>query len=102
MRVTRDPVGSGLLVRLGSRTPYRRPAPLSHFCIKVRAEPGRSNASDLVARLGRKWYVAGVPDIDGALDTNHTNAWALFCNPLHDGRSAADRMFESIVGQLRG
>ncbi len=102
MLVTLDPVGSGLLVRLGSRIPYHRPAPRSHFWINVRAEPGRSNASDLVAQLGRKWHVAGEPDIDEALDTNHANAWALFCDPLHDGRSAADCMFESIVGQLRG
>ncbi|SDS12381.1 alpha/beta fold hydrolase [Pseudomonas oryzae] len=102
MLVTLDPVGSGLLVRLGSRIPYHRPAPRSHCWINVRAEPGRSNASDLVAQLGRKWHVAGEPDIDEALDTNHANAWALFCNPLHDGRSAADCMFESIVEQLRG
>ncbi len=102
MLVTLDPVGSGLLVRLGSRIPYHRPAPHCHCWINVRAEPGRSNASDLVAQLGRKWHVAGEPDIDEALDTNHANAWALFCNPLHDGRSAADCMFESIVGQLRG
>lgn len=101
MLVTLDPVGSGLLVRLGSRIPYHRPAPRSHFWINVRAEPGRSNASDLVAQLGRKWHVAGEPDIDEALDANHANACALFCNPLHDGRSAADCMFESIVGQLR-
>ncbi|SFB54659.1 hypothetical protein [Azotobacter beijerinckii] len=102
MLVTLDPVGSGLLVRLGSRIPYRHPAPHSRLWINVRAEPGRSNASDLVAQLGRKWHVAGEPDIDEALDTNHANAWALFCNPLHDGRSAADRMFESIVGLLHG
>lgn len=102
MLVTLDPVGSGLLVRLGSRIPYHRPAPRSHCWINVRAEPGRSNASDLVAQLGRKWHVAGEPDIDEALDTNHANAWALFCSQLHDGRSAADCMFESIVGQLRG
>ncbi|MBV2132550.1 alpha/beta hydrolase [Pseudomonas sp. MAP12] len=102
MLVTLDPVGSGLLVRLGSRIPYHRPAPHCHCWINVRAEPGRSNASDLVAQLGRKWHVAGEPDIDEALDTNHANAWALFCNPLHDGRSAADHMFESIVGQLHG
>ncbi|CAD5378405.1 conserved hypothetical protein [Pseudomonas sp. OF001] len=102
MLVTLDPVGSGLLVRLGSRIPYHRPAPRGHCWINVRAEPGRSNASDLVAQLGRKWHVAGEPDIDEALDTNHANACALFCNPLHDGRSAADCMFESIVGQLRG
>ena len=102
MLVTLDPVGSGLLVRLGSRIPYHRPAPRSHCWINVRAEPGRSNASDLVAQLGRKWHVAGEPDIDEALDTNHANAWALFCNPLHDGRSAADCMFESIIGHLRG
>ncbi|MDV7210198.1 alpha/beta hydrolase [Azotobacter beijerinckii] len=101
MLVTLDPVGSGLLVRLGSRIPYHRPAPRSRCWINVRAEPGRSNASDLVAQLGRKWHVAGEPDIDEALDTNHANAWALFCKPLHDGRSAADRMFESIVGLLR-
>jgi len=102
MLVTLDPVGLGLLVRLGSRIPYRRPAPRCDVWINVRAEPGQSNASDLVARLGRKWHVAGAPDIDGALDTNHANAWALFCNPLHDGRSAADWVFESITGQLRG
>ena len=102
MLVTLDPVGSGLLVRLGSRIPYHRPAPRSHYWINVRAEPGRSNASDLVAQLGRKWHVVGEPDIDEALDINHANAWALFCNPLHDGRSAAYCMFESIVGQLRG
>ena len=102
MLVTLDPVGSGLLVRLGSRIPYHRPAPRSRCWINVRAEPGRSSASDLVAQLGRKWHVAGEPDIDEALDTNHANAWALFCKPLHDGRSAADRMFESIVGLLRG
>ncbi len=101
MLVTLDPVGSGLLVRLGSRIPYHRPAPHCHCWINVRAEPGRSNASDLVAQLGRKWHVAGEPDLDEALDTNHANAWALFCTPLHDGRSAADCMFESIVGQLR-
>lgn len=35
------------------------------------------------------------------LDTNHANAWALFCKPLHDGRSATDHMFESIAGRLR-
>ncbi len=102
MLVTLDPVGSGLLVRLGSRIPYHRPAPHCHCWINVRAEPGRSNASDLVAQLGRKWHVAGEPDLDEALDTNHANAWALFCTPLHDGRSAADCMFESIVSQLRG
>ena len=102
MLVTLDPVGSGLLVRLGSKIPYHRPTPHCHCWINVRAEPGRSNASDLVAQLGRKWHVAGEPHIDEALDTNHANAWALFCNPLHDGRSAADRMFESIVGGLRG
>lgn len=101
MLVTLDPVGSGLLVRLGSRIAYRRPVPRSHFWINVRAEPGRSNASDLVARLGCKWHVAGEPDIDAALDTNHANAWALFCKPLPDGRSAADHMFESIAGRLR-
>jgi len=101
MLVTLDPVGSGLLVRLGSRIPYHRPAPHCHCWINVRAEPGRSNASDLVAQLGRKWHVAGEPDIDDALDTNHANAWALFCKPLHDGRSAADCMFESMVGQLQ-
>jgi|GEM_PF-1957747 len=101
MLVTLDPVGSGLLVRLGSRIPYRHPAPHSRLWINVRAEPGRSNASDLVAQLGRKWHVAGEPDIDEAVDTNHANACALFCKPLHDGRSAADYMFESIVGQLR-
>ena len=102
MLVTLDPVGSGLMVRLGSRIPYHRPAPRSRWWINVRAEPGRSNASDLVAQLGRKWHVAGEPDIDEALDTNHANARALFCHPLHDGRSAADYMFESIVGQLSG
>lgn len=102
MLVTLDPVGSGLLVRLGSRIPYHRPAPRSHCWINVRAEPGHTNASDLVAQLGRKWHVAGEPDFDEALDTNHANAWALFCSPLHDGRSAADRMFESIVQQLSG
>jgi len=102
MLVTLDPVGSGLLVRLGSRIPYRHPAPRSRLWINVRAEPGRSNASDLVAQLGRKWHVAGEPDIDEAVDTNHANACALFCSPLHDGRSAADHMFESIVGLLRG
>jgi pimeloyl-ACP methyl ester carboxylesterase len=84
MLVTLDPVGSGLLVRLGSRIAYRRPAPRCHCWINVRAEPGRA------------------PDIDEALDTNHANAWALFCKPLHDGRSAADHMFESIAGRLHG
>ncbi len=102
MLVTLDPVGTGLLVRLVSRIPYRRPVPHSRFWINVRAEPGRPNTSDLVAQLGRKWHVAGQPDIDEALDTNHANAWALFCKRLHDGRSAADRMFESIVGHLKG
>ena len=102
MLVTLDPVGSGLLVRLGSRIPYRRPAPRSGCWINVRAEPGRPDSSDLVARLGRKWHVAGAPDIDAALDANHANARALFCTPLHDGHSAADRMFASIVGILCG
>lgn len=101
MLVTLDPVGSGLLVRLGSNIPYRRPAPRSRLWINVRAEPGRPNASDLVARLGRKLQVAGEPDIDQALDINHANAGALFCKPLRDGRSAADYLFESVVGQLR-
>lgn len=100
MLVTLDPVGSGLLVRLGSRIPYHRPAPRSGFWINVRAEPGRSNTSDLVAQLGRKWHVAGEPNLDEALDANHANAWALFCNPLHDGRSAADRVFVSIAEHL--
>ncbi|MCC6076704.1 alpha/beta hydrolase [Pseudomonas sp. GCM10022188] len=102
MLVTLDPVGSGLLVRLGSRMPYKRPAPRCDVWINVRAEPGRSNASDLVARLGRKWQVAGAPDIDEALDTNHANAWTLLSDPLHDGRSAADHLLESIARQLRG
>ncbi|HYQ38339.1 MAG TPA: alpha/beta hydrolase [Pseudomonas sp.] len=102
MLVTLDPVGSGLLVRLGSRIPYRRPAPRSGCWINVRAEPGRPDSSDLVARLGRKWHVAGAPYIDAALDANHANARALFCTPLHDGHSAADRMFASIVGILCG
>jgi len=102
MLVTLDPVGSGLLVRLGSRIHYRQPVPRSGFWINVRAEPGQANASDRVAQLGRKWHVAGQPDIDEALDINHANAWALFCKRLHDGRSAADRMFESIVGHLKG
>ena len=69
MLVTLDPVGSGLLVRLGSRIPYHRPAPRSRCWINVRAEPGRSSASDLVAQLGRKWHVAGEPVIGKALDT---------------------------------
>lgn len=99
MLVTLDPVGSGLLVRLGSRIAFPRPVPRSRRWINVRAEPGRPDSSDRVAQLGRKWHVTGQPDIDEALDTHHANAWALFCRPLHDGRSAADCMFDSIAGQ---
>ena len=55
-----------------------------------------------LARERIQELLSGEPDIDEALDTNHANARALFCHPLHDGRSAADHMFESIVGQLSG
>lgn len=42
----------------------------------MRAEPGRSNVSYLLAQLGGKWHVADEPDIDELLDTRHANASA--------------------------
>lgn len=49
MRVPLEPMGSGLLVRLGSRIPYRRQAPPCHCWINVHAEPGRPAAHLAIA-----------------------------------------------------
>ncbi len=97
MLVTLDPVGEGVLVRLGSDIYHGKPTPKSAFWINVRATPTKSNASDSVASFGEQWNIESGPDINHRLNTNHENARAMFFEPLNDGVSAADYVYESIL-----
>jgi pimeloyl-ACP methyl ester carboxylesterase len=97
MLVTLDPVGEGALVWLGSDIYYGKPSPKCTFWINVRATPSKSNTSDSVASFGEQWSIESGPDINHRLDTNHENARAMFFEPLNDGVSAADYVYESIL-----
>lgn len=101
MLVTLDPVGEGALVWLGSDIYYSKPQPKSGFWINVRANPRAPDSSDSVAEFGERWSVSSGPDVNHVMDINHYNARDMFCNPMAEGLSAEDYMFESVVSYMR-
>lgn len=96
MLITLDPVGSGLLVWVGSDIYGSTPNPQADMWINVLADPKDSDQSDGVANFGERWVIKSGPDVNATMDINHYSAYGLFQNPIQNGLSAADYMFNSI------
>ncbi|MGN7740565.1 alpha/beta hydrolase [Pseudomonas sp. 22526] len=96
MLVTLDPVGEGTLVWIGSDIYASAPVPVAEHWINIMATPSKPDDSDLIANIGERWVIANGPDLNVNMDVNHANASAMFNRPIAGGKSACDKVFESI------
>ena len=96
MLITLDPVGAGVLVWAGSDIYRSTPDPRADMWINVFADPKDSDQSDGVANFGERWLIKSGPNINATMDINHYSARKMFHNKIHNEKSAADYMFDSI------
>ena len=97
MLVTLDPVGGGLVSRIGHGL-YARPevAPHAAFWVNVSCRPRGGNVSDVVASLGRRWYPQAGPDVYYESPRSHADVQAMFTETVWQGRSALDLLEADI------
>ena len=97
MLVTLDPVGGGLVSRIGHGL-YARPqvAPHAAFWVNVSCRPRGGNVSDVVASLGRRWYPQAGPDVYHESPRSHADVQAMFTEAVWQGRSALDMLEADI------
>lgn len=97
MLVTLDPVGGGLVSRIGHGL-YARPevAPHAAFWVNVSCRPQGGNVSDVVASLGRRWYPQAGPDVYYESPRSHADVQAMFTEAVWQGRSALDMLEADI------
>ncbi|MHC8338219.1 alpha/beta hydrolase [Pseudomonas sp. HLT2-19-2] len=100
--VTLDPVGEGKIVYGISSIYQQEPKPKAEYWVNVRADAKDWNFSDLVADFGEQWNMASGPNMNGRVDVNHADAWAIYIAMLECGKSARDILMESIVEHFKG
>lgn len=100
--VTLDPVGEGQIVWGISNIYQKEPAPKAEYWVNVRADAKDWNFSDLVADFGEQWDMKSGPNMNGRVDVNHADAWAIFIADLGAGLSARDVLMESVVLHFKG
>lgn len=100
--VTLDPVGEGKIVYGISSIYQQEPKPKAEYWVNVRADAKDWNFSDLVADFGEQWNMASGPNMNGRVDVNHADAWAIYIAVLECGKSARDILMESIVEHFKG
>ncbi len=100
--VTLDPVGEGRIVWSISNIYQNEPTPKAEYWVNVRADAKDWNISDLVADFGEQWDMVSGPNMNGRVDVNHADAWAIYIAPLGSGMSARDVLMESVVLHFKG
>lgn len=100
--VTLDPVGEGQIVWGISNIYQKEPAPKAEYWVNVRADAKDWNFSDLVADFGEQWDMKRGPNMNGRVDVNHADAWAIYIADLGAGMSARDVLMESVVLHFKG
>lgn len=100
--VTLDPVGKGNVVWSISNIYQNEPKPKADYWVNVRADAKDWNFSDLVADFGEQWDMTSGPSMNGRVDVNHADAWAIYIAALETGKSARDVLMESVVLHFKG
>jgi len=80
----------------------KEPAPKAEYWVNVRADAKDWNFSDLVADFGEQWDMKSGPNMNGRVDVNHADAWAIYIADLGAGLSARDVLMGSVVLHFKG
>ncbi|MFJ4497284.1 alpha/beta hydrolase [Pseudomonas atacamensis] len=100
--VTLDPVGEGQIVWGISNIYQKEPTPKAEYWVNVRADAKDWNFSDLVADFGEQWDMTSGPNMNGRVDVNHADAWAIYIAVLGGGVSARDILMQSVIQHFKG
>lgn len=101
MLVTLDPVGEDLIVNSASEIYFKFPKPKSKLWLNIFVDAEQYHFSDFIADMGVQWKPKTTkPSISHITKHSHLNADLIFTDKMSNGKSASDRIFESINSKM--